>query len=102
MQLVRTDSRLRPQGRGGGVHGRGEGREGMSVSTRMLDCRAASVRMHLVRADAGVRLRGRIFTSADSKNRPRVKSRPWGICGRTRTSGRKGRLDCKFYRRTSV
>jgi hypothetical protein len=45
---------------------------------------------------------GRIFTRADDKNRPRVKSCPWDKRGLARTSGRKGRLDGKFYLKTSV
>jgi hypothetical protein len=49
-----------------------------------------------------MRPRGRIFTSMDVKNRPRGKLRRWGKHGRTRTSGRKGRLDSKFYPKTSV
>jgi hypothetical protein len=45
----------------------------------------ASARTQL--ADAGLRPLKQIFTSADGKSRPRVKSRPWGKRGRARTSG---------------
>jgi hypothetical protein len=57
-------------------------------------------------ADAGRRPCGRIFTSADGKNCPRVKSCPWDKRGRVRMSGRRsrtfGRPDGKFYRRMSI
>jgi hypothetical protein len=53
--------------------GAGEGREG---------------RGGCVRADATQRPHGLIFTSADGKIRPWVKSRPRGKHGRARTSGR--------------
>jgi hypothetical protein len=58
-------SRLRPQGGGEGTGGRaweGGGGEG---------------RNECVRVDAPQRPRGRIFTSADGKFCPRVKSSPW-------------------------
>jgi hypothetical protein len=44
----------------------------------------------------------RIFTNADGKIRPRVKSCSQDKRGHARTSGRKERADGKFYRRTSV
>jgi hypothetical protein len=53
--------------------------------------------------------RGQMFTSADGKNRPWIKSRLWGKRIRARTSGRrprmsgrKGHPDGKFYHRMSV
>jgi hypothetical protein len=53
------------------------------------------MRTRRVRADSGLRLRGRelrphglIFTSADGKNRPWVKSHPRGKRGRAWVSGR--------------
>jgi hypothetical protein len=42
------------------------------------------------------RLRGRIFTNADGKIRPRVKSCRRVECGRVWTSGRKGRRTVNF------
>jgi hypothetical protein len=47
----------------------------------------ASVQTEPIRADAVLRPRGRIFTSADGKNRLRVKSRPRGKHRCARTSG---------------
>jgi hypothetical protein len=49
-----------------------------------------------------MRPHGRIFTSTDGKNCPRVKSRPQGKRGRARTSGRRERPDTKFYPKASV
>jgi hypothetical protein len=93
MQPVRADSRLRPQGReeGRAQERGGEGRGG-------IECVRADAGVRLrgracVRTDARVRPCGRIFTSADGKNRLRVKSRP---------RGKRGRPDSKFYRRMSV
>jgi hypothetical protein len=103
-------------GRGGGGEGRGEGREeeerggrgeeregmrasartphvradapcpcGRAMSARMLGCIRADA---IVRGDALLRSRGRIFTtSADDKIHLRVKPHPRGKCGYERTSG---------------
>jgi hypothetical protein len=49
-----------------------------------------------------MRPRGQIFTSADGKKRPGVKSLLRDKRGRARTSGQKGRPDSKFYPKTSV
>jgi hypothetical protein len=89
--------------RGGGRGGHGRGRKGRG-GNECVRADAARVRSDAsyIRTDAGVCLHGLIFTNADGQNRLRINSHPRGKCGRAQASGRKGRPDGKFYRRTSV